>query len=171
MKISPLIQKKLKTIKALLLDCDGVMTDGRIWQDSSGEWRRSFHILDGMGIRMLIKNGFIVGVITGSKGKDIVDRCKHLGIEHLYPGTEDKFPAYKNFLEKTQLHEKEVAYIGDDIIDIPVLENAGFSATVPDAINDVFKHTHYTTKRAGGYGAVREICDLILKYSKNTKKD
>lgn len=170
------INKKLKPLKALLLDCDGVMTDGRIWQDSSGEWRRSFHILDGMGIRTLIQKGFVVGVITGSKGKDIVDRCKHLGIEFLYPGTEDKLPAFKNFLEKTQLKEKEVAYMGDDLIDIPVLKVAGFSVAVPDAMKDVFKHTDYTTKKSGGFGAVREVCDMILKHSqfnksKSEKKD
>lgn len=164
------VRKKLKPIKALLLDCDGVMTDGRVWQDASNEWRRAFHILDGLGIKTLLKNDFKVGVITGSKGKDISDRCAHLGIPHLYLGTEDKFPALNDFLKKTSLKASEVAYVGDDIIDIPVLKEVGFSATVPDAIEAVFKHTDYTTQRSGGFGAVREVCDLILKYSEWSKK-
>lgn len=165
------IRKKLKPVKALLLDCDGVLTDGRIWQDASGEWRRSFQILDGLGIRTLIEHKFIVGVITGSKSKDITDRCSVLGIQHLYLGTLDKAPAFKDFLKKTSLKPSEVAYIGDDIIDIPVLKEVGFSATVPDAIDSVFKHVDYTTKRSGGFGAVREVCDLILKYSEWSKDD
>ncbi len=164
-KIAAKVQKKLKPLKALVMDCDGILTDGQVWQGENGEWIRAYSILDGMGLKLLLKNDFILGVITGSKGKDIKDRCNHLGVQHLYQGIEDKKPVFDNFLKQTNLKASEVAYIGDDFPDIPVLKEVGFSASVPHAFANVLKHVDYVTKREGGYGAVRELCDLILQHS------
>ncbi|MCX7977457.1 MAG: HAD-IIIA family hydrolase [Bdellovibrionaceae bacterium] len=155
---------KLKKIKALVLDVDGVMTDTRIWMDSSGEWRRFFSIRDGVGIKRLIAQGYRLGVITGSSTSDIRARVKTLGIPYFYEGAEDKSPAFDHLLKATDLKENEVAYVGDDIFDIPLLRRVAFAATVPDAVDEVKEVAHYVTHRRGGEGAVREVCDLIHQY-------
>ncbi len=164
--------KNLKNIKAFLIDVDGIMTNGQIWMESPGQWRRTFNIYDGLGLKMLIKEGYIVGIITGSDSDDIRERAKKFAIAHLYEGAEDKIPCFEDFLKKTGLKEKEIAYIGDDLPDVPVLKRVGFSASVPGAVPEAKKAAKYITKRAGGMGAVREICDLLLgsKKVKTVKK-
>lgn len=162
--------KNLKNIKALLVDVDGIMTDGTLWSHSPGQWRRTFNIYDGIGIRTLIKEGYIVGIITGSDSDDIRERQKKLGVLHLYEGIEDKIPSYEDFLKKTNLKDSQVAYVGDDLADIPVLKRVGFSASVPTAMPLAKKAASYITKKDGGKGAVREICDLILSHKPKGKK-
>jgi 3-deoxy-D-manno-octulosonate 8-phosphate phosphatase (KDO 8-P phosphatase) len=161
--------KNLKNIKALLIDVDGIMTDGTLWSHSPGEWRRTFNIYDGVGIRALIKEGYTVGIITGSDSNDIRERQKKLGILHLYEGVEDKIPSYEDFVKKTTHKESEIAYIGDDLADIPILKRVGFSVSVPTGMLLAKKAASYITKKEGGKGAVREVCDMILASKIKTK--
>ncbi|MES2769801.1 MAG: HAD family hydrolase [Bdellovibrionota bacterium] len=162
MKKPNLNLKNLKSIKALIVDVDGILTDGTIWWHSPGEWRRNFNIYDGFGIRELVKEGFIVAMITGSNAQDIRERKEKLNIHYLYEGMEDKIPSFEDFLKKTNLKANEVAYIGDDLPDVPVLKRAGFAASVPTAMAEAKKVAMYITKKDGGKGAVRELCDILI---------
>lgn len=161
--MTPEIQSKLKRIKLLLLDVDGVMTDGRIfWQDASG-WTRQFNVKDGYGLKLLMKAGIQVGVISGGDSKDVKTRAEFLKLHHVFLGDEDKTKALDKILAATGFKSEEIAFVGDDLFDIPVLERVGFSATVPHAVDPVKERVHYITEFAGGDGAVREIADAIRK--------
>lgn len=166
----PPTSKTLKNIKALVLDVDGVLTDGSLWWHGPGEWRRNFNIHDGWGLRALAKEGFITAMITGSNSEDIRQRKERLDIKFIYEGCEEKVTAFEDFLKKTGLKENEVAYIGDDIPDIPLLKRVGFSASVPGAIAETKKVAQYITKKEGGKGAVRELCDMLLATKRGKKK-
>jgi len=123
-----------------------------------------FCIHDGVGIRRLIDNGYKLAVITGSQSEDIRARVKNLGIPFLYEGALDKKPAFEDLKKSTGIDPTEMAYVGDDIFDIPLLQQVGFAATVPEAIEEVKGHVHYITQKSGGFGAVREICDYLFQY-------
>jgi 3-deoxy-D-manno-octulosonate 8-phosphate phosphatase (KDO 8-P phosphatase) len=156
-------QDKLKKIKILILDIDGVMTDGRVfWLEGHG-WSRHFHIKDGYGIKVLMKAGIQVAVISGGDSKDVRVRMEHLKIEHVFLGDEDKIKALDKIVEATGLKLEQMAFMGDDLFDIPVIEKVGFSATVPHAVDPVKARAHYVTEALGGWGAVREIADAIRK--------
>lgn len=155
---------RLRRIKLLLLDVDGVLTDCRVFLDSNGEWKRLFSIRDGYGIKRLTESGYQVGVITGSKSKDIQERVKALGMHFFVEGTLDKKPAFDLILKQAGLSADEVAFVGDDDFDLPVLRAAGFAATVPEAMEEVLESVHYITSRPGGNGAVREVCEMILNF-------
>ncbi len=154
---------KLKNIKMLVLDVDGVLTDTRIWFDGR-EWRRFYSIRDGVGIKRLIEAGYFVAVITGSKAEDIRARVKALGIQYFYEGALDKEPSFLQLQRESGLKPSEMAYVGDDIFDIPLLQSVAFGATVPEAVDEVLKVAAYTTRRPGGCGAVREVCDYIYQH-------
>lgn len=154
---------KLKNIKMLVLDVDGVLTDTRLWYDGS-EWRRFFSIRDGVGIKRLIESNYQLAVITGSKAEDIRARVKSLGIQYFYEGALDKGPSFLQLQKDSGISPQEMAYIGDDIFDIPMIEEVAFGATVPEAVDEVIEIADYVTRRPGGLGAVREICDFIYKY-------
>lgn len=155
---------RLRNIRMLVLDVDGVLTDCRTFLGSDGEWKRFFSIRDGYGIKLLVDSGYKVGIITGTVTKDIQERQKALHVHYFYEGKLDKLPSFNKMTADAGLTASEVAYMGDDLFDLPVLESAGFAATVPDAMDEVFHKVQYTTKRPAGNGAVREVCDLILKY-------
>jgi 3-deoxy-D-manno-octulosonate 8-phosphate phosphatase (KDO 8-P phosphatase) len=154
---------KFKNIKMLVLDVDGVLTDTRVWFDGT-EWRRFFSIRDGVGITRLIAEGYKLAVITGSKSEDIRLRVKNLGIQYFYEGALDKEPAFAQLQKDSGISTAEMAYIGDDIFDIPMIKAVAFGATVPEAVDEVIEVAQYVTKRPGGCGAVREVCDYIYKY-------
>jgi 3-deoxy-D-manno-octulosonate 8-phosphate phosphatase (KDO 8-P phosphatase) len=156
--------QKLKTIKMLILDVDGILTDCKITLDSNGEWKRFYSVRDGVGIKALIENNYKVAIITGANAIDVRARVKMLGIHYLYEGKTDKMPAFEDLQKVSGLSPDEMAYMGDDFFDIPLLEKVKFSATVPDAMDEVISTVQYITKRPAGNGAVREICDYILKY-------
>jgi 3-deoxy-D-manno-octulosonate 8-phosphate phosphatase (KDO 8-P phosphatase) len=161
---SPELIERIRPVKLLLLDVDGVLTDCRVFLDANGDWKRFFSIRDGYGIKRIMDAGYEVGVITGSKAKDIEARVKALGLQHFFEGTLDKKPAFEKILGQTGLQPHEVAYMGDDDFDVPVLSLAGFAATVPEAMDSVLEKVHYFTRRPGGNGAVREFCELILNF-------
>lgn len=147
----------------LVLDVDGVLTDTRMWFDGT-EWRRFFSVRDGVGIKRLIESGYKIAVITGSKTEDIRARVKSLGIHYFYEGAQDKEPSFLQLQKDSGLKPDEMAYVGDDIFDVPLIQSVAFSATVPEAVDEVMEVADYVTRRPGGCGAVREICDYIYKY-------
>jgi 3-deoxy-D-manno-octulosonate 8-phosphate phosphatase (KDO 8-P phosphatase) len=160
---TPDIQARLKRIKLLILDVDGVMTDGRIfWLEGHG-WTRHFHIKDGYGLKVLMKHGVDVAVISGGDSTDVRTRMEFLRIKHVFLGDEDKIKALYKIVEATGLSTEQMAFMGDDLFDLPVLEAVGFSATVPHAVPPVKSRVHYVTENAGGWGAVREVADAIRK--------
>ncbi len=164
------LSKSLRNIKMFVMDVDGCLTDGTIWLDSNLQWRRSFNVLDGVGIKLLMEQGYIVAVITGGNSEDVRMRVKFLGIEHFYDGASDKTPPFENLIQKTGLKANEIAYVGDEIYDVPIIKRVGFSACPPRAIKQVQKESHYVTKAEGGYGAIREVADLILEGGFYSKK-
>lgn len=153
----------LAKIKLLLLDVDGVMTDGRITYDSNGVESKSFDVKDGHGLKLLQRAGIEVGIITGRQSAVVTRRAEELGIELVYQGAKDKLVPFNEILELRGLSPEQVAYVGDDVIDLPVMRRVGFSATVADADEDVKPFADLVTERAGGRGAVREVCDFLLK--------
>ena len=128
-----------------------------------------FSIRDGYGIVLMKESGYRLGVMTGSKSKDIQERVRVLGIHYFHEGSTNKIPAFENILKESGLRPDQIAYMGDDDFDIPVLREVGFAATVPDAMDKVLENVHYVSVRPGGNGAVREICELILKYGAFSK--
>lgn len=156
------VSSRLKPLKALLLDCDGILTNAQTWYSGEGKWRRSYSLRDGYGIHKLLAKGFIVGIITASDSEDIRERAKQLKLSYLFEGKLDKTGHFADFLQKTGFDPSEVAYMGDDDPDIPLLKQVGFAATVPAAMESVIDVVHYKTKKEGGDGAVREVCEMIL---------
>ncbi len=160
--VTQTVMAKARQIKLLICDVDGVLSDGLIYQGNNGEELKAFNVRDGYGIRCLLISGTEVAIITGRKAKLLEDRCATLGITHLYQGQSDKTLAFRELLDKLSLQTEQVAFIGDDLIDWPVMADAGLSVTVADAHPAMLPRADYVTRIAGGRGAVREICDLIL---------
>lgn len=155
--------EKLSKIRMLILDVDGVLTDGRIWWIEGTGWTRAFSVKDGYGMKLLMKAGIDLAIISGGDSKSVRERAQFLGIKHVYLGDENKLIALEKIMRDTGFKYEQLAFVGDDLFDIPVLEVVGFSATVPHAVYEVKKAVHYVTKEPGGSGGVREICDLIRK--------
>lgn len=153
----------LAKIKLLLLDVDGVLTDGRIIYDNQGNELKAFDVKDGHGLKLLQRAGIEIGIITGRKSDLVARRAAELGISILYQGALRKLDPYLEILQDHGLSDEQIAYVGDDLIDLPILRRVGFSATVSDAHPDVLPLVDHVTQRPGGRGAVREICDLLLK--------
>lgn len=150
-------------IKLLILDVDGVMTDGNFYVSDSGDISRKFNVLDGFGIVNAIQRGLEIAVITGGKGKAVTHRCDYLGIKNAFLGREDKHNVYTKILKpKLGIKDEEVAFMGDDVYDIELMKMVGLPVTVPDAHDKVKTVAKYITTRKGGEGAVREVIDLIL---------
>jgi len=156
------LRKRAKAIRLLVLDVDGVLTDGRLYFDNNGVETKAFNTRDGLGIKALQRSGIEVAVITGRESKIVSQRMSQLKIEHVYQGREDKLTAFNHLLEATGFTANEVCFAGDDWIDLPVLVRAGLAVTVADADEHVKQHVHWITQRKGGEGAVREICNLLL---------
>lgn len=157
------IKTKAASIRLLILDIDGVLTTGTIYYGSQGMEMRGFHVLDGLGIRLLQKFGIQVAVISGKTAEGTRRRLEELEIKHCYLGMHEKLSAYLELKQQLNLADQQIAYIGDDLPDLPLLKRVGLAVTVPHAPAIVMQHAHVTTKNQGGLGAVREICDLILE--------
>ncbi len=150
-------------IKLLLLDVDGVLTDGSITYTHGGDELKSFNTKDGLGIRLLQEAGVEVGIITARLSEAVARRAGDLGLTHVFQKCRDKLVIFEKLLEELQLMPEEVAYMGDDWLDVPLLVRVGFPATVADAVDEVKELARYVSQRPGGRGAVREVCDLILE--------
>lgn len=157
------MQARLKRIKLLILDVDGVMTDGRIIFDSNGVESKFFNVKDGHGIKMIQRAGIEVAIISGRQSQVVANRAAELGIERVFQKATDKRAPYSQLLADTGLTDAEVAFIGDDLIDIPLLRRVGFAAAPADAVAEVRPFVHLLTNKNGGWGAVREVCDLLLQ--------
>lgn len=152
-----------KAIKLLLLDVDGILTDGSLYFSNSGEELKSFNSLDGHGIKMLSSIGIEVGIITGRSSTIVENRASNLGITLLYQGREDKLNALNEILDNSEYDLTQVCYAGDDLPDLPVLKAVGLSFSVPQAHGDIRTVVHAVTQAQGGHGAVREITDFLIK--------
>lgn len=157
---------KLRKIKALLLDVDGVMSDGAIIYGIDGIELKVFDSQDGFGIVNAMEQGIKVGIITARKSEAVERRAADLGIVDIYQGSIDKLTPYEKVKADYSLHDSEVAYVGDDLLDMPLLQKVGFSAAPANAVRGVKMKVDYVAKAGGGHGAVREIIDLILKAQK-----
>ena len=154
-------------IRLLLLDVDGILTDGKLYFSNSGEESKAFHSLDGHGIKMLIRAGIPVGIITGRESNIVTNRASDLGIDILYQGREDKIDALREIIANTGIPADAIAYAGDDLPDLPVLRAVRLSFSVPGAHPDLKSAVNAITTRSGGEGAVREITDFILSSQAN----
>lgn len=157
------IEKLAGNIKLLILDVDGVMTDGGIILDNEGNEFKAFHVRDGHGIKMLVNAGVHVAIVSGRQSKVVERRARELGISEIYQKCYEKTAAFDQIAQKYGVAGREVAYVGDDIVDIPVLKRAGLSIAVSDATDETKKFAAMITKNRGGRGAVREVCDLLLR--------
>ena len=157
------MNSRLIKIKLVLLDVDGVLTDGRIIFDSNGIESKFFNVKDGHGIKLLQRSGIEVGIISGRKSQVVTNRAAELGITRVFQGVLNKLGPYREILDDTGFADAEMAFMGDDIIDIPVMRRVGLAAAPADAVGEVLPHAHFIARNNGGWGAVRELCDLILK--------
>lgn len=151
-----------RRIELLVLDVDGTLTDGRLWYGPRGEQLKGFHVRDGHGIKLLAAAGVTPAVISGRRSAALAARCRDLGIRHLLPGVADKGAALDRLLKKLDLHESQVAAVGDDTPDVPLFLRVGFAVAVRDAHPLAARVAHCRTTLAGGHGAVREVCDWLL---------
>lgn len=155
--------ERIKNIKLLLMDCDGVLTDGRLYFTESGETMKVFHVRDGQGLAMWHKAGFRSGIITGRSSTILMKRTTELGVEFIKQGSINKADCFEDILSDVKLSADQVAYIGDDVQDLVLFEKVGFSVAVADANKVILPYARYITECKGGLGAVREITDLLLK--------
>lgn len=153
----------LRNIRLLLLDVDGVMTDGGIIYDGSGIETKCFNVKDGHGIKLLQRYGIEVGIISGRTSPVVDIRARELGIGLVYQGALRKLESYEDVKRKTGLDDSRIAYMGDDVIDVPVMRRVAFAAAPLDGLIEARAAAHYVASLGGGKGAVREVCDLILK--------
>lgn len=154
---------KAQKLKLLILDIDGVLTDGKLFFDAQGNEYKSFHARDGHGIKLLRQSGVEVAVISGRKSHSVALRMKSLGIEYVYQGHEDKIAAFNEILAKMKITPAEAAHVGDDLLDLPIMTRVGLSIAVNDANFAVKQQADWCTTLSGGQGAVREVCDLIMQ--------
>jgi 3-deoxy-D-manno-octulosonate 8-phosphate phosphatase (KDO 8-P phosphatase) len=161
-EVDGLLLERAKKVQMLVLDVDGILTDGRLYFDNQGNEMKAFATRDGYGMKALQHFGIRIGIITGRESQIVAQRAAQLEVDYVYQGRNDKLNAFNDLLEKSGVSEEAVCYAGDDWIDIPVLDRVGLAVTVPDADPVVRSRAHWITKRTGGMGAVREICDLIL---------
>jgi len=160
-------QSKLDKIKICLFDVDGILTDGKIyWASEEVGFNRSFHTHDGYGMKILMKAGIKVGVITGGDSIGVEKRLKGLGLDYIYMGNEDKRDALNEIISKENVSDENILYMGDEFFDLPLLKRAGFSASVPNASYEIKNEVDYITTRTSGDACVREVID-ILRYAKS----
>jgi len=154
---------RIRLIRLLILDVDGVMTDGRIIMDYAGREIKNFDVKDGHGIKVLMRYGIDVVLVTGRRSAVVEHRARDLGISEVHQSVTNKLEVADTILRNRSLNYEHIAFVGDDIVDISLLRRVGFSAAVADAAEDVKKCADYVTVRKGGRGAVREVCEVILK--------
>jgi 3-deoxy-D-manno-octulosonate 8-phosphate phosphatase (KDO 8-P phosphatase) len=160
----PEIQSRAKKIKLLILDVDGVLTDGTIWLSPDGTEYKSFHCQDGLGIKRLqTLTSIHIAVISGRYSETVNLRLTQLGVKHIYLGYPEKIPTYEKILSKLNLTDEDVCYVGDDLPDLGIMKRIILPVTVPNAIQTIKKNAKYITKKNGGSGAVREVCELLIQ--------
>jgi 3-deoxy-D-manno-octulosonate 8-phosphate phosphatase (KDO 8-P phosphatase) len=167
---NPVLSEKLKSIQLLLLDVDGVLTDGTIIYSHDGSETKNFNVKDGLGLKLAMEAGIKVGVVTGRKSPALDHRCRDLGIRYSYVGIQDKAKILEKIAAQTGVVPEHMAYIGDDLPDLSLMRRVGLSIAVADAHEIVLKKADWTTSAAGGCGAVREVCEALLQAQEKWEK-
>ncbi len=156
------IYDRARRVRLAVFDVDGVLTDGALYYTDSGEELKAFNVRDGHGMKMLRTSGVQLAIITSRQSRCVELRAQGLGIDLLYQGVADKHAVFQDLLARLKLGAAAGAYMGDDVLDLPLLRRCGLGVTVPDAPAAVQRHAHYVTRARGGHGAVRELCELIM---------
>jgi len=157
------VERRASRVKLLLMDCDGVLTDGRIWILESGEDQKAFNTRDGLGLDLFHRAGLRSGIISGRRSSAVERRAEALGIAFLRQDCQNKVLAFEEILGDAVVRDSEVAFIGDDLNDVPLIQRSGLAVAVADAAQEAKRYAHFVTKARGGNGAVRETVELILK--------
>jgi 3-deoxy-D-manno-octulosonate 8-phosphate phosphatase (KDO 8-P phosphatase) len=157
------IDARAAKIKLIIFDVDGVLTDGALYLNDAGQEMKAFFSLDGHGLKMLRKSGVTIAIITGRDSPLMRHRAKNLNIEHLYQGVEDKLEAFSALTVQLGVATEQIAAMGDDVVDLPMMRRSGLSIAVPAAMDSVKHYAHYVTQLPGGKGAVREVCERIMR--------
>ncbi|MBV8741681.1 MAG: HAD-IIIA family hydrolase [Sinobacteraceae bacterium] len=157
-----MIRRTAAGIRLLVLDVDGVMTDGRLYYGPRGEELKVFHVRDGHGIRTLLAAGLQVGIISGRRSRMVAARCRELGVRHVLQGIEDKVAALRQLCARLKVTSSQCACLGDDVVDVPLMNHVRLAFAVADAHRDARRAAHVITALPGGQGAVREVCDYLL---------
>ncbi len=154
---------RARRVRLMIFDVDGVLTDGRLWYGPSGEALKVFHSLDGHGVKMLAASGVRSAILSGRSSKAVTRRAAELGIKHVLQGIEDKRAAFDALTAKLGLEPSATGYMGDDLVDVPVLVRCGFACAPSEAPDAVRRHAHYVSTAPAGGGAVREVCELVMR--------
>lgn len=157
------LKRRFKLIKLLILDVDGVMTDGGLTIGDDGQEYKTFHAHDGLGMKLLKASGVELAIITGRTSNVVKKRAESTGVAHFYQGAEDKLAAFQALIQMANVTADACAFMGDDVVDLPPMLQCGLAIAVPDAPTLVLNHAHYVTRKQGGRGAVREVCELIMQ--------
>ena len=150
-------------VKLMIFDVDGVLTDGSLHYGADGEALKTFNVYDGLGIKLLQESGVQTAIISARTSPQVIKRAADLGISYLHQGGHDKLTPFKALLEKTGLTAEQVGFIGDDVVDLPIIARVGFAVAVPNGRPEVLARVHHVTTAHGGRGAVREVCELLLQ--------
>ena len=153
---------RARRIRLVIFDVDGVLTDGSLYITDAGQEFKAFHTQDGHGMKMLKATGIELAIITGRTSRSVELRAENLGVGILYQGVEDKLAVFEEVLSRFSFETDNCAYVGDDVVDLPVMRRCGLSVAVPAAPPLVKSHAHYVTRQPGGQGAVREVCEIIM---------
>ena len=157
------IRERARGVRMIVFDVDGVLTDGSLFYGDDGQEYKAFNSRDGHGIKMLRASGVEPAIITGRTSQVVLFRARNLGVVHLFQGADDKLAAFEKLLASVNLAAAQIAYMGDDLVDLPVLRRCGLAISVPDAPDEVKARSHYITRAGAGRGAAREACELIMR--------
>lgn len=150
-------------VRMMVFDVDGVMTDGRLWYGPAGERMKAFHSLDGLGLKLLAASGVSTAILSGRRSRALARRAAELGIRHVLTGVDDKRACFQALLDRVGIAADAAGYMGDDIVDLPVMRRCGWACAPHDAHALVRRHAHFVTRAAGGAGAVREACEYLMR--------
>jgi 3-deoxy-D-manno-octulosonate 8-phosphate phosphatase (KDO 8-P phosphatase) len=161
--LAPDALARARRVRLVVFDVDGVLTDGRLWYGPGGEELKAFHAFDGHGVKLLRMAGLDTAILSGRESQAVEDRAKELGIEHVMQGVDDKRKAFESLLRRLRIKPAATAYMGDDVVDLPVLVRCGFACAPHEAPEDVRRRAHYIASADAGRGAAREVCEFILE--------
>ncbi len=157
------IHAKAREIRLVIFDVDGVLTDGSLYLGDDGQEYKSFNSRDGHGMKMLQHHGVLIGIITGRTSEVVRIRMESLGVKHVFQGKQEKLPAYVELRDALGLSDRQIAYVGDDVVDLPIMRRVGLAIAVQDAHPLVIQHAHWQTPHPGGRGAGRDVCEMIME--------
>ena len=169
-KLPPKILQRARAVRLMIFDVDGVLTDGMLWYASAGDELKAFHAFDGHGMKMLAAAGVPCALLSGRKSPAVARRADELGIEQVWQGVDDKLAAFQEISKKTRLDLRQIGFMGDELVDLPVLTRCGFACAPREAPLAVRSRVHYTAAAPAGRGAVREVCELVMRAQGSDRK-